>query len=40
MTRTDPVVCASAKHHDAYTMLASDVVVGKVMNVVLFIAMR
>lgn len=40
MIRTDPVVHASAKDHKADTMLASDVIVGKVINVVLFIAVE
>lgn len=40
MIRTDPVVHASAKDHKADTMLASDMIVGKVINVVLFIAVE
>lgn len=40
MIRTDPVVHASAKDHKADTVLVSDVIVGKMMNVVLFIAMQ
>lgn len=40
MIRNGPVVHASAKDHNADTMLASDLIVGKMMNVVLFIAMQ
>lgn len=40
MIRTDHVVHASAKDHNANTMLGSDEIVGKVVDVVLFIAMQ